>query len=972
MDPARESAWQAAWAKESLGAARRVPGREKFFAIVAYPGASGFLHLGHLRGMAIADELHRYHRMMGHATFFPTGTHASGLPAVTFAQKVADRDPSVLAQLEQNGVPEADRAGLADPATAARYLGRSYLQVFRELGILLDERAYVTTIDDDYARFIGWQFRRLHAAGVLGQAPHFASVCPVCGPVSVDPSETDLSSGGEAEWIEYTVVPFALDDGRTLLAATLRPETVYGVTNLWLHPHDALVVWHHGESVYLVSRAGAERLVDQHGGRIGHDVPVGDLLGRRVTVPLAHRSVPLLASPIVDPSVGTGVVMSVPAHAPADWLALAALGPAERSTVGDPLVLVEIPEDAPLSPSEKELLAGPGVPAERAVRAVHAASLADGDALAEATDRLYRLELVRGRMRADLVGGRPVAAARPVVAAELASTGHPLQLFAFSEPVVCRNGHAVVIRRVPDQWFIRYSDPEWKAKTRAAVAAMAFFPPDYGAELPGILDWFADRPCTRRGRWLGTPFPYDPSWTIEPIADSTFYPAYFVVRPFVADGRVPLAALTDAFFDFVFRGTGPGEPSLAAAVQREVREEFTYWYPLDLNIGGKEHKRVHFPVFLYTHTLLLPPELRPRGVFVNWWLTFTGGEKISKRHIGSKGGAIPPIRASLERWGADALRLFYAEAASPHQDIEWDPALVDAARDRIAEIERLAGEMGREGAGGPPELERWLLAEFREVVAGAHAGFQSGAMRDAAQWVYARTPALLRRYVVRGGGPGPAVHGLVRAWIRLLSPITPHVAEELGVGRFDALVAVQPMPRPEEFPLDATARAAESYLERIEDDLRSVLRPALERGERPQAVTFFVAAPWKAEVEQMVRDALATGDATRVLPTVMARVRTVPAVAAFRGAIPDYVTRVSKEIRSEPAEGRPRLPEADLLRSAEGYLVRRFGFESVQVVPEAEAEAHDPMRRRERARPGRPAFYLHGGAAPRPAAAPPG
>ncbi|MCI4336926.1 MAG: class I tRNA ligase family protein, partial [Thermoplasmata archaeon] len=82
MESAREPHWQEAWAARHLATARREPGREKFYALVAYPGASGFLHVGHLRGLLYADALHRYHRLRGHAVFVPLGTHASGLPAV--------------------------------------------------------------------------------------------------------------------------------------------------------------------------------------------------------------------------------------------------------------------------------------------------------------------------------------------------------------------------------------------------------------------------------------------------------------------------------------------------------------------------------------------------------------------------------------------------------------------------------------------------------------------------------------------------------------------------------------------------------------------------------------------------------------------------------------------------------------------------------------------------------------------------
>ena len=958
MDTAREAHWQAKWAAQSLGSARRLPGREKFYALVAYPGASGFLHLGHLRGLVYADALHRYHRAMGHATFFPTGTHASGLPSVTFAQKVERREPGTVAQLEQNGVPPERWRELEDPAAAARFLGLSYLGVYRRLGFLIDERAYVTTIDEDYQRFIGWQFRRLKERGALVQAPHFASVCPVCGPVSVDPSETDLTTGGDADWVEYETVPFRLDDGRVLLAATLRAETVYGVTNLWLRPGESLVNWHYQERTYLVHRSGGERLVEQHGGRLGHPLPAEELVGRRVAVPLTGRTVPILSSALVDPRVGTGVVMSVPAHAPADWLALQALSEEARRELGAPPELLEpIPEPS-LTPSERSLLSGSGVPAARAAAATGARSLDDLEALEEATERLYRLEHQKGRMRPEFSEGLPVGAARAKVSAALRASGDSYLLQEFSKPVVCRNGHAVIIQKVPDQWFLRYGDPAWKASARELARRMRFFPAEYGSELTDVFEWFQDRPCVRRGKWLGTPFPFDPTWVIEPIADSTFYPAYFVVRPFVTAGRLTVAQLTDAFFDLVLLGEGDGEPTVPEALQREVREEFLYWYPLDMNIGGKEHKRVHFPVFLYTHAKLLPEPLWPRAIFVNWWLTRTGGEKISKRHIGGKGGDIPPIGSSIETSGADSLRLFHATAASPHQDIEWDPTVLENATARLHEVERLARDLLTSGAGAPPELERWLSSEIHRLLLSFHDAYREGAIRDAAEIVYVGLPSRFKRYRLRGGEPGPFLEKCVLAWVRMMGPVTPHLAEELGEGRFDSLVAEQPLPRPDDFEVHPESLAVESFLDQVEEDLRSVLKPAAARGEHPTSATFYVAAPWKSKVEAWVREAVESKDPRPLVRVVMERAKGHPEVGSALSQVPKYVERVGPLLRSEPPRSGPEVDEEKTLRAAEAYLARRLGFSSVLVVRETEAEAHDPMGRRDRARPGRPAFYL--------------
>ncbi|HEV2450206.1 MAG TPA: class I tRNA ligase family protein [Thermoplasmata archaeon] len=965
MDPASELEWQERWRSAQLARAVRDPAREKFFAIVAYPGSSGLLHLGHLRGLVLADSLVRYERMRGKQVFFPTGTHASGLPSVTFAQRVRDRDPVLLAQLESAQIRGDALARIEEPEAAARFLGQLYLGIYRRMGFLLDESAYVTTIDPDYQAFIQWQFARLADRGALRQGPYLASVCPICGPVSVDPSETDLSSGGDAEVVRYTTIPFSLEDGRELLAATLRPETVYGVTNLWVPESVPLVVWHHGERNFLVSAAGGARLVEQHGGHLGKEEPISGLVGRTVRVPFTHLEVPVLASAVVEPDRGTGVVMSVPAHAPADWLAVQALAPEARAKIPSIREIIYVAEEAGLTESERKLRAGTGSPAERAARATGARSLADREALEEATERLYRLELSRGKMLPAVFAPIAVAEARERLERSFDAAGTGLALEEFSKPVICRNGHAVVLRKLTGQWFLRYSDAEWKNATKAALASIVVSPDAYARELPGVIDWFEDRPCARRGRWLGTPLPSDPSWIIEPIADSTFYPAYFVVRRFVADGRLSLAQLTPALFDYVFLGVGAGEPSVAPELLRELRAEFEYWYPLDLNVGGKEHKRVHFPAFLFTHAKLLPPERQPRGLLVHWWLVGASGTKISKKETGVKGGTMPPIADAADRWGADALRLYHIVSASADQDFAWDPGRLDEARDRLIDVERLLRAAVAGGGGGPAELEAWLEDAVHTLLHEIEEAWEQRDLRQVAQRVYYALPALLRRYTARGGEPGPALERIGRTALRLLSPITPHLAEELARAEGVPLVATQSYPRPTELAENPTARVREAYLLAVEEDLQSALRPLLAKGSPPTALTFYVAAPWKRTVDEWVRQSTASpSERTR---EILARAEREPSLAAGREEIGPYLAKNAERVRSEPSTEWHPVDELALLRASEGYLARRFSLNQVNVHPETAASDVDPLGRRQRARPHHPAFYFHsGGPAPGP------
>ncbi|HKS59636.1 MAG TPA: class I tRNA ligase family protein, partial [Thermoplasmata archaeon] len=619
--------------------------------------------------------------------------------------------------------------------------------------------------------------------------------------------------------------------------------------------------------------------------------------------------------------------------------------------------IVSLGDPQAWSPSERALMEGSGPPAERAARATRARTLQDREPIGEATERLYRLEFGRGTMTVPALSGLTVPVAREKVREQLRAAGDSFELQAFSEPVICRNGHTVEIHRIPDQWFLRYGLPDWKEKTVGRLAAMRILPRAYAEELPAIFRWYADRPCTRRGRWLGTPFPLDPSWIVEPIADSTFYPAYFIVRRFVTSGQLNPSQLTEAFFDRVFLGRGSGEPRVDAALQQEIREEFLYWYPLDVNVGGKEHKRVHFPVFLYTHADLLSPELQPKSIIVHWWLVGPGGEKVSKKDVGGKGGRIPLLADALDRYGADAIRLYYAQGASPFQDVEWDESRVEEGRARLEELEHLIREALAPGGGGPPELEAWLADGMHRLVGEARTALEAFEFREYAQLVYVAIPAQIRRFQARGGAPGALLQRVGDALLRLLGPVTPFLAEELGAGRFPSLVASAPFPESEEFGVSEVARAEEEALGLLEEDLKNVLRLAENRGERVEGLALFVAADWKSPVEAWVRETpKGRGSPVRL---ILDRAKAHPELAAFLPEIPTYVNRFHEEIRTAPApvEG---FRELDFWRQCSGYLSRRFGFGQVTVFPELEAGEADPSGRRSRARPGRPAFYLIG------------
>lgn len=945
MRPAFESdalelKWLERWKEARVyDAERGRPGEKKFFLHFAYPGISGYLHVGHLRGFTYSDVFVRYKRMTGHRVFFPAGFHASGIPSVGLARKVERGDPDTLEYLRSNGCPPDQIPKLKDPLELVRYFSHVYAEDYwRRFGYLIDWRSLCTTIDPGYNRFIQWQFRKLNEKNFLVVKPHFGPFCPVDGAVAVDASETDISKGGRAEVQELTLLRFRMPDGAILPCATLRPETIYGVTNLWINPSGVYVRIKVGEENWIVSQAAAEKLegqredidlgtqVDAYGRHL-HVVDPSSLIERDAENPVTGAKVPILSGAFVDPGRATGVVMSVPAHAPYDWQALREIRPDIQ-----PIMIIRNPKTQ-------------GVPAEEACRRFGVKSQADRAALDQATEMVYADEYHGGEMlpNTNRLSGLKVSEAKEEIKAILQATGTYASLQDFSEEVVCRCGRQVTIRRIPDQWFIRYSDAALTEESKKHAATMKIYPEEYRRDLPSVLDWFGDRACIRKGSWLGTEFPLKPGWIVEPISDSTFYSAYYVVAPFVNRQKIKPVDLTDAFFDYVFLGLGKAQ----APVWDEVRRDFDFWYPVDINLGGKEHKTVHFPPYVMNHVALVPPEKRPLGIFVNWWVTQKAGEKISK----SKGGA-EPIPNAAKKYSVDGMRLYYCNASSPHVDLEWDPDTVLDARARVVRLHQFVHEFleGEPEAAGA-EVDEWLQATWNERLRTAQAAFEAFDVRTASAQLYFEFYNDLQWWRRRGGRRSETATRVLRAWALGIGPITPFLAEELNelLGA-TALVTTGTFPAPAAGTPPA-ALQQEAYLRAVLDDLNSIVRVAQIK---PKRVVIHTAPAWKLRAESEVRAAAGRGE--RNPGDVIKRLLADANLRPFAKDVPAFVQKVMKDavqIRSDGAIA----DEHAALSSARDFLGAELGA-AVEIYRADDPQAPDPGKKRHVAAPRKPALFL--------------
>ena len=474
-----ERKWQKRWSDRGLNLSDRDESKPKFMLIFAYPGVTGYLHVGHMRGFSYVDAIGRYKRMTGYNVMFPVGTHATGNGSISLAEKIRRRDPGTVDYLLRNGCPEEKVADLTEPMDVVRFFNDVYVnEYWKRFGFLADWRRFTCTLFPDYARFIQWQFRKLHDRGLLIQKPYFAPACPSCGPVAVDASETDISKGGSAETQEYTLLKFRHGD-EFLVAATLRPETVYGQVCFWVNPDVEYVRVMVGGETWVVSPQAAEKLSHQKEGveTVG-TVPGRELIGWMCTAPMIHRDIPVFPARFCDPDVGTGLVTSVPSDAPDDWISLEALksDTAMAEEYGLSRELIDSVVPIPIIDMEgygrfpaKDIIDRMGI-------------TAPGDPkLVEAKKQVYKDGYHMGRMNAVCgeYAGLKVDVAKDRMKQAMLDAGEADVFYDLTEEVVCRCGKRVFIRRIDDQWFINYADKDLTERTAEHCSTMGIMPSEY-------------------------------------------------------------------------------------------------------------------------------------------------------------------------------------------------------------------------------------------------------------------------------------------------------------------------------------------------------------------------------------------------------------------------------------------------------------------------------------------------------------
>jgi len=158
-DPAGlEPKWQKIWEESGCFAAESAHDKPKYYTLIEFPYPSGNgLHVGHPRSNTALDIISRKRRMEGYNVLFPMGYDAFGLPTENYALATG-----------------------IHPAEVTRVNVDKFRSQLKKLGFSFDYSREVNTTDPNYYKWTQWIFLKLFAAGLAYKTEMPINFCNSC------------------------------------------------------------------------------------------------------------------------------------------------------------------------------------------------------------------------------------------------------------------------------------------------------------------------------------------------------------------------------------------------------------------------------------------------------------------------------------------------------------------------------------------------------------------------------------------------------------------------------------------------------------------------------------------------------------------------------------------------------------------------------------------------------------------------
>ncbi|MFH7882386.1 MAG: leucine--tRNA ligase [Candidatus Aenigmatarchaeota archaeon] len=822
-----ERKWQEKWERAKIFEAN-LSKKPKFFVTFPIPYLNGSMHIGSAFTAFRCDCYARFKRIQGFNVLFPQAFHATGEPILGAVERLKKGDKTQEETFKLFGANEKDLENFKK--YGAEYVAKFWAERFKEdmkmAGFSIDwRRSFLTALDEHFNKFIEWQYRLLRKKGYVKKGTHPVIYCPNCKSPTGD---HDRLIGEGESLLEFIIIKFYFENGEVLPCATLRPETVYGVTNIWINPNLNYVKALVNDEVWILSKEAAFKLEEQlKKVLILEEISGLEIVGKIVENPVTKNKILVLPAEFCDPKIGTGIVMSVPAHAPYDYIALIELQRYEDEIKKYGLDIEKIREIKSISIIQTK---GFGEnPAKEVCEKFGINSQKEREKLEEATQLLYKEEFHSGVLKENCgeYHGLKVSDVKEKLTKEFIKRKIADIIYEPSGKVVCRCGTENYVKILEKQWFLKYSDKRWKKLAKECLKKIKIFPEEARTHFEMTIEFLKDKACTRK-TGLGTPLPWDKEWKVETLSDSTIYMAFYTIARIINERKIPTRKLNDDVFNYVFLGKGNlkqicKKVGLSEKILKEMRREFEYFYPVDLRNSGKDLVPHHLTFFIFHHVAIWKKKFWPKGISVNGFVNVYG-DKMSK----SKGNIIT-LKDLLNKYGSDLVRINIVSSNEGLNDANWKEESIEAYASRISSLFDLVKKLKNAKRKEIKKIDLYIKSKIQELVKDTEKNYEELNLRSATKTGFFDSLKEVKWYIERNGGiencNREVLKEILEIVIKIISPLLPHISEELWeyLGK-KGFVSVSKWPEREK--INKRILKLEENLKSLIEDVKNIIKIA--------------------------------------------------------------------------------------------------------------------------------------------------